>query len=195
MATHISSHYKNHLELEASEMTRPSMSTRRCWSRGKRAANRLVTALLLSGSLILSAVAETEWPDEGWQVIPTQQTYHDLLASLHEAVDAEGMVIVTEAGPTAAAASRGETIPGNRVVGVFRNDFAVRAVRASVPAMIEAPIRFYVTEEEDGTATLSWKTPSHVFAPYVDKNVEELRKLAEELDTIFEAIARRATEG
>ncbi|MFC3284937.1 DUF302 domain-containing protein [Litchfieldella rifensis] len=176
-------------------MTTPSTSARRYWLGGRRAANRVVTALLLSGSLILPAVAGTEWPDEGWQVIPTQQTYHDLLDGLHESVEAEGMIVVTDAGPTEAAASRGETIPGNRVVGVFRNDFAVRAVRASVPAMIEAPIRFYVTEEEDGTATLSWKTPSHVFAPYVGEGGEELRKLAEELDAIFEAIARRTTEG
>ncbi len=36
-----------------------------------------------------------------------------------------------------------------------RSDFAVRAVRASTAAMIEAPIQFYVTENDDGTAALS----------------------------------------
>lgn len=176
-------------------MMTPRMSVHRCWSEAKRTAFCLVAGLLLSVSAILPAVAETKWPDTGWQVIPTQRPYSELLDNLHQAIEAENMVVVTEAGPTAAAASRGETIPGNRVVGVFRNDFAVRAVRASVPAMIEAPIRFYVTEEEDGTATLSWKTPSHVFAPYVEEGGEELRKLAKELDTIFEAIARRTAGG
>jgi uncharacterized protein (DUF302 family) len=61
--------------------------------------------------------------------------------------------------------------------------------------MIEAPVRFYVTEDKDGTATLSWKTPSTVFSPYYDEGGEELRAVAEELDTIFRAIAARATGG
>ena len=82
----------------------------------------------------------------------------------------------------------GEPIPGNRVVGVYRNDFAVRAVRLFPAAMIEAPIRFYVTEDSDGTATLSWKTPSLVFAPSVDEAGPDLAAMAAELDAIFEAI-------
>lgn len=155
--------------------------------------SRLAMALLLSFSLVMTAAADTEWPDQGWRVIPTQQTYSELLHTFHEAVDAEGMAVVTEAGPTEVAASRGETIPGNRVLGVFRNDFAVRIIRISVPAMIEAPVRFYVTEEDDGTATLSWKTPSHVFDPYMGQGEDGLRDVAGELDTIFEAIAERAT--
>jgi uncharacterized protein (DUF302 family) len=76
-------------------------------------------------------------------------------------------------------------------VGVFRNDFAVRALAASEAAMIEAPIRFYVTEGEGGGATLSWKTPSHVFAPYADGGAD-LQAVAQELDAIFEAIGAAA---
>ncbi|MDR9440331.1 MAG: DUF302 domain-containing protein, partial [Halomonas sp.] len=92
------------------------------------------------------------------------------------------------------AANRGVTIPGNRVVGVFRNDFAVRILRLSVPAMIEAPMRFYVTENDDGSATLAWKTPTHLLSPYMDAAGEELETVARELDTLFAAIAKRATE-
>lgn len=149
--------------------------------------------LALMGMSSLPLHAESIAPREGWQVIQTEKSYTELLESLRDAISAEKMGLVTEAGPTEAAAQRGEEIPGNRVVGVFRNDFAVRALRASVPAMIEAPIRFYVTEEDDGTATLSWKTPRHVFSPYFDDGGEELRAVAEELDGIFEAIAQRAT--
>ncbi|MEO0682579.1 MAG: DUF302 domain-containing protein, partial [Pseudomonadota bacterium] len=98
-----------------------------------------------------------------------------------------------EAGPTKVAAKRGETIPGNRVLGVYRNDFAVRAVRLFPAAMIEAPIRFYVTEDADGSATLSWKTPGFVFAPYAAEAGPDLAAMAGELDAIFEAIAARAT--
>ncbi len=59
--------------------------------------------------------------------------------------------------------------------------------------MIEAPIRFYVTENADGTATLSYKTPSAVFAPYIDEGGAELAAIAGELDAIFAAIAKGAT--
>lgn len=130
---------------------------------------------------------------EGWAVHPSSKNYASLLADLKEAVKAEKMGLVTEAGPTEAAKAKlGETIPGNRVVGVYRPDFAVRVLRASEAAMIEAPIRFYVTENADGTATLSYKTPSLVFAPYMAEGGAELEKAASELDAVFAAIAERA---
>ncbi|MDY0213633.1 MAG: DUF302 domain-containing protein [Desulfuromonadaceae bacterium] len=152
----------------------------------------IVSCVLMVVPAILSAGSVGE--REGWQVVSTGQSYIELLENLRAAVSAEEMGIVTDVGPTEAAAKRGEEIRGNRVVGVFRNDFAVRAVRANVAAMIEAPIRFYVTEDKDGTATLSWKTPSYVFSPYFDEG-GKLRAIAEELDTIFKAIAVRATDG
>ena len=159
---------------------------------------RLLSVVILSGLLalmpaILLAASVSE--REGWEVIPSGQSYEALLSNLRAAVRDENMGLVTDVGPTEVAAQRGEDIPGNRVLGVFRNDFAVRAVRANVAAMIEAPVRFYVTEDKDGTATLSWKTPSTVFSPYYDEGGEELRAVAEELDTIFRAIAARATAG
>lgn len=154
---------------------------------------RLAIALLL-GLLVGSTVsAQDIEPREGWRVMPTQQSYSELLEAVREAVPEKGMGLVTDVGPTETAASRGETIPGNRVLGVFRNDFAVRALRASAAAMIEAPVRLYVTENTDGTATLSWKKPSHVFAPYMDQGGAELKAVAGELDAIFEAIAQAAT--
>ncbi|MEM9062113.1 MAG: DUF302 domain-containing protein [Pseudomonadota bacterium] len=146
-------------------------------------------ALVLAGQALAGSVA----PREGWAVHDTDQPHKALIDSLKAAVKANGMIVVTQAGPTGAAKRRGITIPGNRVLGVYNNKFAVRAIRLSVAAMIEAPIRFYVTEDEDGTATLSYKLPSHVFAPYYDEGGEELRSLASELDGIFATIANEAT--
>jgi uncharacterized protein (DUF302 family) len=64
----------------------------------------------------------------------------------------------------------------------------------STSAGIEAPIRFYVTENPGGTATLSYKKPGFVFAPYLDEGGEALRQLAVELDGIFARIAEAATK-
>jgi len=129
---------------------------------------------------------------EGSQVtVPTSKSFSDLQAALDEAVKAEGMAAVTKACASCGAARRDVTIPGNMVVGVFRNDFAVRMLEADVSAGIEAPIRFYLTENADGTASLSYQLPSTVFAPYGNPDLDVLAK---ELDGIWEAIAAKATK-
>ena len=151
-------------------------------------------AIVTSGLLAVSAMAEPLQPREGWVVNPTTKNYVDLIADLKKAVKANKMGVVTQAGPTKAAANRGITIPGNRVIGVFNNKFAVRTLALSTAAMIEAPIRFYVTENPDQTATLAYKPPSHVFAPYMDEAGAEMVEVAAELDVIFAQIAAAAAQ-
>lgn len=131
----------------------------------------------------------------GFKVIETSFAFGELVDRVKAAVKAEKLGLVTQASASAGAKGQGIIIPGNRVMGVYRNDYARRMLAASVAAGIEAPIRFYVTENPDKSATLSWKTPSHVFAPYMDEGGADLKALAEELDGVFEAIAKRATEG
>ncbi len=128
----------------------------------------------------------------GWSVIDTGHGYQALIARLDAAVKANKMGLVGRASATLGARKMlNKTIPGNMVVGVYRPDFAVRMLAASVPAGIEAPIRFYITENGDGTATLSYKKPSAIFAPYTDGGAD-LRDLAAELDVLFAKIAREA---
>jgi uncharacterized protein (DUF302 family) len=138
------------------------------------------------------AFADGISPREGWQVLDTDLGYSALIDAVKTAAQANGLKVVTEAGPTDAAARLGHVIPGNRVIGVFHPSFAVRILPLSTSAMIEAPIRYYVTEDADGTATLSWKTPSFVFAPYADEGGPELVAIAAELDAVFAAIAADA---
>jgi len=145
---------------------------------------------LMVGTALAGEIA----PRAGWSVMPTGKSYGDLVTAVRGAVKANGLIVVTQAGPTKAAAGRGITIPGNRVIGVFNNDFAVRVLATSTAAMIEAPIRIYVTENADGFATLSYKTPSHVFAPYLDEGGDALAALAAELDARFAAIAADAVK-
>ncbi|SHE65710.1 Uncharacterized conserved protein, DUF302 family [Litoreibacter ascidiaceicola] len=127
----------------------------------------------------------------GWVVMETSKPYDQLVQDVVEAVKANKMGVVTQAGPTGAAKARGITIPGNRVIGVFNNAFAVRILALSTSAMIEAPVRLYVTETHSG-ATLSYKTPSLVFAPYMEESDPDLGVAASELDVIFKTIADAA---
>ncbi|WP_170605080.1 DUF302 domain-containing protein [Ruegeria arenilitoris] len=133
-------------------------------------------------------------PRQGWYSHTSSKTYDTLVKDTVAAIKETGLIVVTQAGPTKAAAARGITIPGNRVIGAFNNDYAVRILATSTAAMIEAPIRFYVTENGDGTATLSYKTPSFVFSPYADEGGAALGEIAAELDAKFLSVAEIAVK-
>lgn len=150
--------------------------------------------------LILLAFALVPWaaladiaPRDGWTTVRTEYDYETLLERTREAVKASPLNRVFEVGPTDVAARRGFDIPGNRVLGVFNNDYAVEIIGLSEAAMIEAPLRLYVTENDDGTATLSYKTPFMVFEPYYEDGGAALRGLATELDFVLLEIAQMAT--
>lgn len=136
----------------------------------------------LFGAVGHSAQAANATPHPGTKVIATQFTFAQLRDRLESAIEKSGMYVVTSASASAGAKRRGVDIPGNLVLGVYRNDFAVRMLKASVPSGIEAPLRFYVTENADGTATLTYREPSAVFGAY---GSTELDKVAAELDTIW----------
>lgn len=148
---------------------------------------------LIASALFATAATASPVERDGWVVLETSHPYQALVDRVKATAEANNMGVVTEAGPTEAAAARGVKIPGNRVIGVYNNIFAVRMLEASEAAMIEAPIRFYVTEQEDGTATLSYKTPSFIFANYALESPEVMR-IALDLDPIFESIANTAAE-
>lgn len=148
----------------------------------------IALALTLSTTIAHADLA----PREGWVITPTDKSFKQLVADVKSAAKANKMGVVTQAGPTAAAKNRGIDIPGNRVIGVFNNIFAVKILGLSEAAMIEAPIRLYVTENEDDTATLSYKTPSLVFAPYMAE-ADGLDAEAAKLDDIFRSISQSAT--
>ena len=154
------------------------------------ARSALLTAIIIGFLTSFSpASADDATPIVGTKVIPTKQSFKGLWDRLESAVQANRMGIVGRASASSGAKSQGFDIPGNAVVMVFRNDFARRMLAASVPAGIEAPLRFYIAENADGTATLTYRIPSSVFAPY---GSSDLNAMAGELDTIFEKIASDA---
>jgi uncharacterized protein (DUF302 family) len=152
----------------------------------------LILALLPLPALAQTPEVKPMTARDGWRVIDSAKPYAAMIDAVKAATTANQMGVVTEAGPTDRAKAMGVTIPGNRVIGVFNAGFAVRVLPLSTAAMIEAPIRFYVTEDADGSSTLAWKTPSFVFAPYVPEAGPELAAIATELDAKFEAIATAA---
>ena len=150
----------------------------------------LAAALSLSLLLATAAAADNGYPYPGTNVIGTKKSFGQLFKDLGTAIGKNRMGTVGRASASMGASRRNVKIPGNAVFGVFNNVFAVRMLTASVPAGIEAPLRFYITENADGTASLTWRTPSAVFKPY---GSAALDTMAKELDGIFASIARDAT--
>jgi uncharacterized protein (DUF302 family) len=115
--------------------------------------------------------------------------FQKVAEALERAIAEEKMGLVCHANAQRGAAARGVTIKGNQVLMVFRPDFAVRLLAADPRAGFETPIRIYLYENPDGTATVSYLQPSAVFAPYRNP---EVQAIGAELDPIFKAIVDRA---
>ncbi len=148
-------------------------------------ANVIATLLALSAWLTaVPALAE-----DGRVIAVSGAPFQKVAEALQQAIAEQKMALVCHANAQAGAAARGVKITGNQVLMVFRNDFAVRLLAADPKAGFEAPIRIYLYENPDGTATVSYLPPSVVFAPYTHA---EVKKVATELDPIFKAIVDRA---
>ncbi|MCM2306673.1 MAG: DUF302 domain-containing protein [Sulfuritalea sp.] len=147
------------------------------WMRNMAAASLLAVATLAAAapSPVIS--------------VKTPHGFDAAVQRTEKAIAARGMGLVASASASRGAAARGVKIPGNIVLMVFRNDYAVRMLAASVPAGIEAPLRLYLTEESDGSTTIRYSRPSAVFAPYGNATLDAMAK---ELDPVFDAIVSDA---
>ena len=156
---------------------------------------RLPGALALVAAIFLAAgpagaQQPGDFPYDGVIRIDTPHEFDTLWSRLETAVEDHDMLLIARASASRGAAARGVEIPGNGVFGVYRPDFAVRMLDASVAAGIEAPLRYYLIEVEDGTTALIYREPTAVFAPY---DSADLDAMAAELDEIFASIAAQAT--
>ncbi len=152
---------------------------------------RLIIIFFALAVSIPGAWAAKNTPYSGTIIIETGQPFASYLNKLKSAIRANKMGIVAEACATCGAKNIGVTIPGNRVVMIFNPFFAVRMLKASEAAGIEAPLRLYVTEKADKTARLTYRKPSAVFGVY---KVPALDVMAKELDQIVEKIVAQAAK-
>jgi uncharacterized protein (DUF302 family) len=168
-----------------------TISFSRSMGLGMRWISRIgVFAALMVAAAAGAAAADNRAPLPGTVTIKTQYGFDALVNRVEKAVGDHKMGLVAQASASRGAAARGVKIPGNVVLMVFRNDYAVRMLEASVPAGVEAPLRIYITENTDGTASLTYRVPSAVFAPYQNRVLDEMAK---ELDVVFQNIVRDAT--
>ncbi len=70
----------------------------------------------------------------------SSQPFEVIIKRLEKSITDNKMGLVAQASASRGAATRDIKIPGNMVLMVFRNDYAVRMLNASIPAGIEAPL-------------------------------------------------------
>ena len=150
----------------------------------------LITGLLTGLLPTFAAHAENATPYSGTRIIKTGAAFDTFEIRLLESIGQHKMGLVAQAcADCGAKAALNKVIPKNRIYMIFHPRFAVRMLAASVASGIEAPLRLYLTEAQDGTAVLTYRLPSHVFGAY---KVPALDVLGKELDEVFAKIVETA---
>ncbi|MFQ5947162.1 MAG: DUF302 domain-containing protein [Anaerolineae bacterium] len=145
--------------------------------------------VLILTLLVLAVGLPVARAEEGKVVLSSKASFSKVAAAMLKAITNQGMGLVCHANAQQGAAYRRVKIPGNQVFLIFRNDFAVRLINADPRSAYEAPIRIYLYENPDGTATVNYIKPSVLFEVY---SHPEVAKVGAELDPIFEKIVREA---
>ena len=99
----------------------------------------VVAGLFALGVLVGGAAGAAPLP--GTESLASKHGFDVLVERTEAAIKANGMGHLSTASASRGAKARGVTIAGNAVVMVFRPDFAVRMLAASVDAGVEAPLR------------------------------------------------------
>ncbi|MBI4587398.1 MAG: DUF302 domain-containing protein [Candidatus Rokubacteria bacterium] len=157
-------------------------------TRDLRGPHRLAVSLLLAAAALVIP-APPGIAQDGRITLISKASFATVAEALEKAIADQNMGLVCHANAQRGAAARGVKLAGNQVFMVFRNDFAVRIISAAREAGFEAPMRIYLYENSDGTATLTYFKPSAVFRPYPQP---EVAKVAAELDLIFQKIVAQA---
>lgn len=158
----------------------------------KRLFSGILIAFFALSSMAITAIAGTQksLKRSGWITYETNIPYSELYPKLKLALEASPLRQITTASASAGAKGRGITIPGNRVVGVYNNFFALRMLEASIAAGMEAPLRFYLTERSDGGSNLTYAIPTETFRPYFEDGGKDLMSMARELDGLMDEVAK-----
>src|SRR5206468_6382532 len=135
------------------------LSQRRTSMRARPAGAVIATIALVSFGSVSVPSAQAQ---DARITTVSRAPFQKVAEALERAITEEKMGLVCHANAQRGAAARGVTIKGKQVFMVFRPDFAVRLLAADPRAGFEAPIRIYLYENPDGTATVSYLPPSAV---------------------------------
>ncbi|WP_018649374.1 MULTISPECIES: DUF302 domain-containing protein [unclassified Thioalkalivibrio] len=103
---------------------------------------------------------------------------------LKQAIEAQGLKLVSHINGQANAAKIGVEVPTDQILEVFHPSYAVRVWQACKPAGIDIPLRIHVSGHGD-VLRVSTRSARDVFAPWASP---ELDTIGAELDPKLQAI-------
>jgi len=114
-----------------------------------------------------------------------------VVSRLRDAITANDVWVLHEIDPQTLLRKGGYAIAAARQIFFFHPRLMARLLTADAAALIEAPLKFAVTELEDGGVAVRWLDPEAAFARY---NHPDLTSLGKELAQLCEHIADRTFE-
>jgi len=114
-----------------------------------------------------------------------------VVSRLRDAITANDVWVLHEIDPQTLLRKGGYAIAAARQIFFFHPRLMARLLTADAAALIEAPLKFAVTELEDGGVAVRWLDPEAAFARY---NHPDLTSLGKELAQLCVHIADRALE-
>jgi uncharacterized protein (DUF302 family) len=104
------------------------------------------------------------------------RSFDEVIASLRKEIDRAGLKLLHEIDPQKALQGIGQLIGGSRLIFFFHPKLVVRVLEMDWSAMVEAPLKFVVTELPDRTVSVRMADPITAFGRYGNDALATLGK-------------------
>ncbi len=146
---------------------------------------RLFTTLVLVIGLFGCGPDADDTPDTGVRVIDSSLPPDIFRARLVAAVTDNGLQVLDGACGKCSITTIDVAADDTEIITVYAPDLTLRMMQAGAAAGSDAPLRFYLTRQPDGTSRLTYHLPSQALAVF---NAPDLKPVAEDLDRTFARI-------
>lgn len=114
-----------------------------------------------------------------------EEPFDDVVEAIISCIEESGMLLVADIDVQRNAAKRGIETTGNRILEVFRPDYAVKIWAMEIEAGVDIPIRIHIHEDESGGVTARYRGPLEVLSRHGN---DRLTLFAAEIEPVFERI-------
>lgn len=114
----------------------------------------------------------------------TRQDPDTVVATLKEAIDAQGLKLVAHINGQANAAKMGVEAAADQILEIFHPSYAVRVWQACKPAGIDIPLRIHISGDGE-LLRVTARSARDVFGPWASPDLDAI---GAELDPKLEAI-------
>lgn len=94
--------------------------------------------------------------------------FEEVLTRLRQAIEAAGLWVLHEIDPQKVLQCGGYEIGPARQILFFHPDLMVRLLQANPAALLEAPLKLAIMQQQDGSVAVRWNHPAATFGRYAN---------------------------